>query len=302
MCSLVDSEVMVIYGGNTTEGLSSDLVVYCPISKQWTPLSLKNAPQNRTMAAITWHDHDVFIFGGVSSDHLRRSDLWRCSVVNGDCQEIVYKGWTPQARRGMMFALQDVRPCEADCSVREPDTFLMFNGYFKIQSTPTPSNTTHFHRCVAIRPPYTTLFCDRVCNTEPNSEQCSKLCRCKQEFVMDVWTMKLDQWRWDTVHVASGPPPRFCTQSVPFHNKILSFGGYEGNTEFDELWYFDMETKFWHLLPSQEHTMSPLGRHEASVDVMKNGNLAQLVLFGGIGEMGVLNEVWVCDVSDVTGM
>eukprot|EP00299_Pterocystis_sp_00344_P020029 c9871_g1_i1.p1 GENE.c9871_g1_i1~~c9871_g1_i1.p1 ORF type:complete len:701 (+),score=181.25 c9871_g1_i1:49-2103(+) len=302
LCSLVNSEVMVIFGGNTTNGVTSDINVYCPPSKQWTPLELRHPPRNRTMSAITSHEHNLYVFGGVSADHIRLSDLWRCSIVDGECTEIIYKGWTPQARRGMMFALESPKPCESDCSSRDAEKFLMFNGYFKVQNVSQPNPNTHFHRCLAARPPYTTAYCDRVCSAEPNSPACLQFCRCKNEFVMDIWTMQIDQWRWDTVHVSSGPPLRFCSQSIPFNNKILTFGGFEGNNEFDDLWIFDMETKSWHILPSQEHTMSPSGRHEASIDVMTNGNIAQLVLYGGIGETGVLNEVWTCDVSDVTGM
>lgn len=324
--------VMIIFGGETSEDIVGDSWVYCPTSRQWSPLDFTSLPPRRTHTAITTQDSHLYIFGGINSNHIRTSDLWRCEMVGsgitgkaGGCSEIATKGWTPHARRGMMFSLENVKTCQNDCGNRDPTQFLMFNGYYKPYdemtgsvegsksngSSPAPITTINRanatspfpHRCLASRPPYTDMFCDRECALEPLGSRCSQLCRCKRDFAMDLWEIELGAWRWDTRHVNSGPTLRFNAQAVPFQDKFYMFGGFEDSSppvEHSDLWYFDLVRNEWRYLEPEPNTMTPPGRHEASFTVTGiNHERPLLVLYGGIGTQGALTDLWICDVGDV---
>lgn len=280
------------------------------------------------MTAITTQGSTLYIFGGVDANRIRTSDLWRCDMIGsgssgkaGSCSEIATRGWTPHARRGMMFSLENVRTCQNDCGDRDPTTFLMFNGYYKpydlaidagnngSQVAPITTinranaSSPYPHRCLASRPPYTDIFCDRECSLEPMGTKCTQLCRCKRDFAMDLWEIEPAAWRWDTRHVTSGPTLRYSAQAVAFQDKFYMFGGFEDTSppvERSDLWYFDLVKNEWRYLDPEPGTMIPSGRHEASFTVTGiNHERPLLVLFGGIGAEGALSDLWVCDVGDV---
>jgi hypothetical protein len=161
LCGMTHSPVLVMFGGNTTNGVTNEIYVLCPMSNQvsllvgstftlfpknlmnklqnqisqlivgiceyfvksfissifqWTTVSTRRAPPARTLAAMTAHGEDIFIFGGMNGNRKRFNDLWKCNLGQGECVEIRTTGFTPYHRRGMTLTLEAPRSCPSDCS------------------------------------------------------------------------------------------------------------------------------------------------------------------------------------------
>jgi len=334
-CGVADrGSVMIIFGGAGEENVLNDVWVFCPTTKQWNPLELSPALPPRTHTSITTSEQTLYMFGGINEDNMRTSDIWRCDMIGsglngrgGGCMEIPTRGWTPHVRRSMMFALESVKSCQSDCGTRDPDKFLMFNGYYKPYETPKPvsnrdnetailqslpsiqtipkhnGTSSYPHRCIAARPPFTDMFCDRECAYNETSFDCSEHCRCKRDFQMDVWEIGVGSWKWNTRRVSSGPSPRFTSQAVLLEEKLFMFGGLEAGAppaELNDLWFFDLIRNEWRFLDVDVSSPTPPGRHEASLTWTEpNHGHPLLVVYGGIGAAGQLNDVWTCDLGDV---
>eukprot|EP00850_Spirogloea_muscicola_P021734 SM000260S09930 [mRNA] locus=s260:29478:31061:+ [translate_table: standard] len=120
----------------------------------------------------------------------------------------------------------------------------------------------------------------------------------------DVHVFDLDARRWSTA-AASGdrpsaapqpklPCPRVGVAAAAVGPKLLVFGGRdEGHAELGEAYAFDTATGTWQLLASG--AASPPARSYHSLAAGSDGK--RVYTFGGCGESGRLNDLWVYDVD-----
>ena len=125
---------------------------------------------------------------------------------------------------------------------------------------------------------------------------------------MDVWRLSLDTHEWDIVHTTSGPPTRFAAQSVAFEGRIWMFGGFVGGDvvdgeiggEFGDFWTFDPDALLWKFHQAEPGAMRPQARHSGNLGIVRSFRGApHVILSGGIGVDGVLNDVWAAPIQDI---
>lgn len=109
-----------------------------------------------------------------------------------------------------------------------------------------------------------------------------------------MWTWDGEEERWSSSESSQGPFP--IGSSAAYHEtsgKTVLFGGSVQSQE--ETWSYDLPTDTWTLL---EPEVSPPGRSWASM--VYDPGREVMVLFGGLGERGVLNDTWVYDPKSDT--
>ena len=110
----------------------------------------------------------------------------------------------------------------------------------------------------------------------------------------DLWAFDLNAETWSDLSSAGGPSGRSFPTHVydPVDHRALLFGGSPTGAQVSaELWSFDLETNRWELLAAGAE--GPTAREGAvAVHVPSEG---RMILFGGRGDDGNLNDVWSLD-------
>ena len=119
----------------------------------------------------------------------------------------------------------------------------------------------------------------------------------------DTWSYSLTDDSW-TLLVADSPPGRRYGQVMALdeaRDRVILFGGLRqvdgsGSQDVGDLWAFDLSTKVWSEL--QPSGPIPSARQFARGDVLPDGR--GMILFGGRGAEGFLNDLWVLEFKDLS--
>lgn len=131
----------------------------------------------------------------------------------------------------------------------------------------------------------------------------------------DSWAYDLDGGAWAPLApTGAAPIPRRGQSAAldPSHDRMLVFGGSDDGHWWNEVWAYDLASPAWSLLdPAGE---KPLPRYGQNLVFDPGRN--RLVMFAGYGQVAredsagnvhlagfdFLNDAWVLDLSDVTGL
>jgi uncharacterized protein (TIGR03437 family) len=110
----------------------------------------------------------------------------------------------------------------------------------------------------------------------------------------DTWAFELGPGRWQNVTPAGGRPLRRCLHHAVYdesNRQMLLFGGCasgNGPCPLDDLWTFDLNTHQW-----TQRVSRPAARQWYAMAF--DSSRRKLVLFGGSGSRGALNDTWEYD-------
>lgn len=115
------------------------------------------------------------------------------------------------------------------------------------------------------------------------------------ECLNDLWVFDLgNSKKWEQVLVGGkAPPPRCGHAAVAFGDTILVFGGlnYKLDESFGDLWYFELASSSWSQINTGTAS-GPPARHGHTMTMVSS---SRVLLFGGYGQGGRLNDLWQLD-------
>jgi Galactose oxidase, central domain len=116
---------------------------------------------------------------------------------------------------------------------------------------------------------------------------CTRFC---VQFLGDTWTW--DGTNWTEEHPASSPPSEHQMGMTydDARSWVALFGGSNPSGLLDDTWTWDGAT--W---TKQTPASSPPARDYIAVDMAFDAARSQVVLFGGSGASGLLNDTWTWD-------
>jgi hypothetical protein len=109
----------------------------------------------------------------------------------------------------------------------------------------------------------------------------------------DTQAFDLARHEWEDLTPPDGGPRVRCLLTAALHapsRRMIVYGG-QNNGFLDDLWAFDLATRTWSDLTTEQR---PPGRLLASSFVDREG---RFVVFGGRTEVGQVNETWAFDLS-----
>gem|GEM_PF-5296739 len=113
-------------------------------------------------------------------------------------------------------------------------------------------------------------------------------------YLDDTWIFNTTSMQWEQVTSALFPPAREGAMMAYFppDNSVYLFGGEGTDGKKQDMWRFDPETKEWNKITG---ITFPPGRAWGAMEY--DSYNSTIVLFGGEGETGALNDIWVFDGS-----
>jgi len=119
----------------------------------------------------------------------------------------------------------------------------------------------------------------------------------------DTWAFNLSTNRWQDISPSSGRPLRRCLHHAVLDaegQQMLLYGGCasgSGPCPLGDLWSFDLNTHRW---TERVAALKPSPRqwHGLGFDAMRR----RMILFGGSGDAGALNDAWEYDPAAQTWM
>jgi N-acetylneuraminic acid mutarotase len=111
----------------------------------------------------------------------------------------------------------------------------------------------------------------------------------------DTWVFDTSSNTWTQLTPTSSPSARYGSSMVfdPSSGQIILFGGSYNGSNLDDTWSFDITANTWtELTPASP----PSARYGSSMVV--DASSGQIILFGGNGSSGLLNDTWAFDTRD----
>jgi len=111
----------------------------------------------------------------------------------------------------------------------------------------------------------------------------------------DIDRLNLKTWNWSKMSSTNMmPPARFGHSSTLVGDKIVIFGGYDGNKTYNDLWVFNIEKTTW--IQPKMSGRSPQPRHGHTCVLGEEGGL---VVFGGYQIEDGKRPVYLDDVREL---
>jgi len=115
----------------------------------------------------------------------------------------------------------------------------------------------------------------------------------------ELTTLELDpnEGRWETISTSGLPSYRFgaCMAYVSRTATTVLFGGY-GDVFLNDTWAYDGATGAWTDLDPE----GPWPPARTNASLVYDSTVDRLILFGGMGETGLLNDIWSYDPQQNT--
>ena len=110
----------------------------------------------------------------------------------------------------------------------------------------------------------------------------------------DLWTYDHVLDDWAQMHPSSGPPPRYWHAMAydSAHGEIVLFGGYSEGYFLNDTWTYNFTANRW---TDMDPSTAPSRRYGHGMAY--DSSLGKVVLFGGAGYDGDLNDTWAYDRS-----
>jgi len=281
---------MLIFGGANGLSLFSDVATLSLALAEypaWSSLAVSGTPPSARsgQSAICDPVRDrVVMFGGISGG-AALSDAWELTLAGTpEWAPLATSGAVPPGRLGHAAIYDPVRDRMLVLGGRSGPLYLSDVWALSLGDSPawtplspsgTPPSARAFHAAVydAAR--------DRVVvfgGIGPSGH------------LNDVWALSLEGLVWTQLSLASPPPARQASAAIydPVADRVVVFGGYDGNTLFDDAWALSLASTAWSkLLPGGTVPTSRTGS-SAIYDPLSD----RMLVFGGRTLAGSSNETW----------
>jgi N-acetylneuraminic acid mutarotase len=282
---------MLLFGGwdDTGSVQFNDTWAYDPAANTWTELNpAGDVPLSRGFhdAAYDPDSGTVLIFGGMRGKLQILDDFWAYDPAANT--------WTESE------AGADARPVRRDpvvVHVPSAGLVILFGGYdgSTVRNDtwaydPAANTWTELHPTGAA--PSARALHAMICDTARGRVMLFGGMDEANQVLNDLWTYDLAANTWTELEPAGAVPSARVGHSMtydPESGKILLFGGMdETNGNLNDLWVYDPAANTWtELEPAGE---VPLARDAHAMAY--NPESGKIILFGGEGECGDLDDTW----------
>jgi uncharacterized protein (TIGR03437 family) len=268
------------------------LIVSAPSwGQEWIARTLPvngDAPSPRVDGAIAYdgRTRQVFLFGG--RDTSLRNDLWVYSAERGQWRELRPQGTQPPARLGHTLVLDEVRR-----------RVILFGGQaagFFNDTWAYEIDRNTWQQLAAGNPgPSRRYGHSAIYDAQRDRMVISHGFTDAGRFD-DTWAFDFASARWRDISPSSGRPLRRCLHHAVYDrqgDQMLLYGGCAsgaGPCPLGDLWSFDLDTNRW---IERTGSVKPPARQWYGMGF--DSAQRRLVLFGGSGESGTLNDIWDYD-------
>jgi N-acetylneuraminic acid mutarotase len=281
------SQKLILFGGRDGSKTLGDTWVYDPTAKAWHEVKATPAPPARFGHASAYDPQSrrVLIFAGQAGAFF--NDVWAFDGVSETWQKLETRG-TPPSKRYGASAVVDTKRSQLIVSHgftdagRFDDTLaldLATNTWSKLD----PVGGRPLKRCLheAVYDAQT----DRMILFGGCS---SGFGPCPQG---DLWMLDVAGRKWTEVKPAGSKPSARSNPSLVNDDagRVFLFGGNTSNGASADLWVLDVAADTWTALTPSGDAPQPRYSHDA----VWNANTRQLIVFGGVGDEGALNDLWV---------
>ncbi|MBI3471973.1 MAG: hypothetical protein HY013_11515 [Candidatus Solibacter usitatus] len=246
------------------------------------------APSPRADGVIVYDPQDrrLWMFGGL--DNGPRNDLWVYSIQRQEWSEVTPSGTKPPARFGHTMILDPARRrlvvFGGQAGGFFSDTWaynLERNSWSQLAPDNAGPSRRYAHSGVYDAPRDRMIVSHGFTGAGRFD---------------DTWAFDLAGERWTDISPSSGRPLRRCLHHAvvdPANNQMLLYGGCAsgfGPCPLGDLWSFDLLTHRWSER-SGGNQPAPRQHYGMAFDSRRS----RLVLFGGGGDRGDLNDTWEYD-------
>ena len=291
----------ILYGGADWQNqyhLYGDLWTYKPETDTWTKIETTNTPPPRfnTMLTIIPTTHQLFIYGGVSTND-KTDDTWTLDLETLCWTRI---NTTPHPSRRS----------DASITYHPPtDTIILYSGYLQddthTQDTWTYNPTTQTWTEQTTTDPPIGQYGHYMITTNNNrllmypghwSIRTNGIL-IDHGYGGNIWEYTPETQTWTEHPSTPRPPGRYWGQVTydTTENRIILNGG-NGATDYDDTWLYDITQETWTQL---ETPTRPSKRGSAAIAYDPENHIA--LLFGGHNEHGQsLGDTWILDCTTLT--
>ncbi len=274
---------IILFGGNTNEGLKTDTWAFDPATRSWTKLATVGTPPSGRFGFDAVYDpvgHQMVIYNGQGAGFF--NDTWTLNLTTLEWKDVspASDNARPKRRYGSAAIFDPVTRSMVSFagftseSGRFQDT-QSFDLANKGWNDWTPTGSKPQVRCLL-----TGAF-------DPVGRRMIIYAGQRSGALDDIWSFDLATRQWINLTPTVRPPGRFWSTSfVNKDGRFMIFGG-QGAGNFNDTWEFDLNNRQWTRIdianpPSQRNSMA--GVYIEGED--------RFIIIGGTSNNGNLNDVW----------
>mmetsp|Transcript_25368 Transcript_25368/g.22497 ORF Transcript_25368/g.22497 Transcript_25368/m.22497 type:complete len:282 (-) Transcript_25368:572-1417(-) len=202
---------------------------------------------------------NIYLFGGIVSEldevNVYKNDMWKYYTFSDKWEEIIPFGINSISRRVYLW---DGSFLDRSVLDETPSKYYTKDGD-DVNYLPSNTDSTNYVKLPEVRaghsmnlignPPYYILVYGGFhITSETQSGSTLKI----RENLEDLWSFSLYSRKWHQVYVNSVDNPSGregnIMITVNLERLVLMYGGFKGDTIFDEAWYFNLFTNMWQKL------------------------------------------------------
>jgi hypothetical protein len=281
------TQKLVLFGGRTGQKTLGDTWIYDLSAKAWHEVKATTAPEARFghAAAYDPRSRRVLLFAGQAVGFF--NDVWAFDTIAETWQKLETKGTAPSKRYGTAAAVDTKRnqliiSHGFTDSGRFDDTLALDLTTLTWSKLVDANATRPLKRCLH----------DAV--YEPTTDRFLLFGGCSSGFgpcpQSDFWSLNIGTRAWTKLEPTDRPTARQNSSMVSNDaGRVWLFGGDTERGADADTWTFDAATGKWSQVLALAVSPAPRSNHDATW----NPAAKQMLLFGGIGDDGVLNDLWV---------
>jgi hypothetical protein len=281
------TQKLVLFGGRTGQKTLGDTWVYDFSAKAWHEVKATTAPAARFghAAAYDPRSRRVLLFAGQASGFF--NDVWAFDPVAESWQQLDTRG-TPPSKRYGTAAVVDTQRNQLIISHGFTDNGRFDDTFALNLTTNTWSNLID---AASTRP---LKRCLHEAVYERTTDRVLLFGGCSSGFgpcpQSDFWSLDIGGRAWLKLEPIDRPTARQNFSMVSDDaGRVLLFGGETEVGADADTWIFTAATGKWSQVAAPAVAPAPRSNHDATW----NPATKQMILFGGIGDEGALNELWL---------
>lgn len=274
---------VIIFGGVSNRGLLNDLWSFDPAARVWTKLNPAGTPPSPRFGFDAVYDpvgRQMVIYAGQGAGFF--NDTWTLNLNTLEWRDVSpAPGSRPKARYGAWSVYDPgARSLVQFAGFTEESRRFQDTQSFSLETNTwqdlTPGGTKPEVRCLL------TAALDRT------NRRMIIYGGQRNGTLDDIWAFDLNSRAWTNLTPAQRPLGRWFTSSfVDRDGRFLIFGGFTSNGNVNETWAFDFQANSWTQLQIDNPPSMRNGMMSAYIE-----SEDRLILFGGTGASGLLNDVW----------
>lgn len=274
---------IILFGGNSNEGLKNDTWAFDLATRSWTKLNTVGTPPSGRFGFDAVYDltgHQMVIYSGQGAGFF--NDTWTLNLTTLEWQDVspAADSARPKKRYGSAGVFDPVTRSLVSFAgfTSEAGRFQdtqSFGLTGKAWTDWTPAGSKPQVRCLL-----TGAF-------DKTNRRMIIYGGQRSGALDDIWSFDLASRQWTDLTPAARPVGRFWSTSfVNSEGRFMIFGG-GGAGNFNDTWEFDLNLRQWTQLQISNPPEQRNGMMGAYIDGEN-----RFIVFGGTGNNGNLNDVW----------